>query len=230
MTQFLIVTLNGLTLGALFFLVASGFSLIFGLMQVVNMTHGSLYIFGAYIAFSVWQTTESWLLALVLAPLLTAILGVVLHRFFLQRIAGNDLQEALVTIALSIIVADLLLAQYGGQGYSMRPPELLQGATEIPLMGIRYPTFRLFTLFSAVGIGGLLWFILQKTRLGIIIRAGIDDKDVVSAMGINIKTIFVVVFGLGSLLAGLGGVFGISSLSVGPGDDGTYLLSSLMVF
>lgn len=229
MTQFFIVTLNGLTLAALFFLVASGFSLIFGLMRVVNMMHGSLYILGAYLGYSIWDFTGSWVLALLVAPLLTAILGILLYQIFLRRIAGQDLREALVTIALSIIIADLLLAQYGGQGYGIRPPEMIRGATSIPILDFRYPTFRLFTLFSALGIGGALWFILKKTRLGIIIRAGIDNREIVSAMGINIQNVFIIVFGLGAMLAGVGGIYGISSLSVNPGDDGAYLLSSLIV-
>lgn len=230
MTQFLITTLNGLTLAALYFIVASGFSLIFGLMRVVNMAHGSLYMVGAYLGWSIWDTTGSWLLALLIAPLAAVAVGVIMQRVFLSRVQGDDLREALVTIAISIILADLLLQQYGGNIRQVRPPELLTGAMPMGFIGLKaYPTFRLFTLLMAFLVGGGLWVLLQRTRIGMIIRAGIDDRAMVDALGININTIFIAVFGLGSFLAGLGGVMGASALSLRPGDDGVYLLSSLIV-
>lgn len=232
MTQFIIVTLNGLTLAALYFLVTSGFSLIFGLLRTVNMAHGSLYLLGAYLSYSIWSWTgNSWFVALLLAPTLTAIVGILIQQVLLRRIAGEDLREALVTIALSIIMADLLLARYGGQSYIVNPPQFLIGATRINIGDflIAYPTFRLFTLGAAVVVGFILWVIIYRTRLGIVIRAGIDDDQMVSALGFNISTLFMVVFGMGAFLAGLAGMFGISSLSTSPGDDGAYLLAALIV-
>lgn len=232
MTQFIIVTLNGLTLAALYFLVASGFSLIFGLLRTVNMAHGSLYLLGAYLSYTIWNATnESWIIALIAAPLITALLGVIMQQVFLRHIAGQDLREALVTIAISIIIADLLLAQYGGQNYLVNPPQFLLGATRVQFGDflIAYPTFRLFTLGSAIVVGGVLWFVIQRTRLGIIIRAGIDDDEMVGVLGYNIDRLFMVVFGIGAFLAGLAGMYGITTLSVSPGDDGTYLLASLIV-
>ena len=232
MQQFIIVTLNGLTQAALFFIVASGFSLIFGLMRVVNMAHGTLYAIGAYIGWSIWDATGNWWLALILAPLAAVVVGVLMHRFFLTRVQGDDLQEALVTIAFSIIVGDLLLQRYGGTIRQVQPPEIITGATRLlqtESLNIIYPTFRLFTLFAAILVGVILWYILQKTRLGMVIRAGIDDRPMVNALGININRTFIIVFALGALLAGLGGFFGTSALSLRPGDDGVYLLSSLIV-
>ncbi len=230
MTQFLVVTLNGLTLASLFFIVASGFSLIFGLMKVVNMAHGALYMVGAYIGWSIWDATGNWWLALICAPLAAALIGVVMQRVFLRPVEGDDLREALVTIAISIIIADLLLQQYGGNIRQVRPPEMLSGAFPLTFIGVNaYPKFRIFTLFAAVLVGIIQWYVLQRTKLGMIIRAGIDDRPMVDALGININTIFITVFAIGAFLAGLGGVMGASALSLRPGDDGVYLLSSLIV-
>ncbi len=227
--EFITISLNGLTLGALYFLVASGFSLIFGLMRVVNLAHGSLYLLGAYVGWSIGDATGNWLLALVSAPLIIAIVGVLLQQGLLRRIQGQDLREALVTIGVSIVVADLLLAHYGGQSYALTPPDAINGATSLGFFGVTYPTFRLFTMGLALVVGGGLWLLLKRTRLGMIIRAGIDDRDMVSALGINVQRVFAIVFGLGALLAGLAGVIGGSALSIAPGDDGLYLLYSLIV-
>ncbi|MEM7801091.1 MAG: branched-chain amino acid ABC transporter permease [Chloroflexota bacterium] len=232
MQQFIIVTLNGLTQAALFFIVASGFSLIFGLMRVVNMAHGTLYAVGAYLGWSIWDATGSWWLALIVAPLIAVVVGVVMQRFLLSRVQGDDLQEALVTIAVSIIVGDLLLQRYGGAIRQVQPPGIITGATtllETESLRVIYPTFRLFTLLAAILVGFALWYILNRTRLGMVIRAGIDDRPMVDALGININRTFIMVFALGALLAGLGGFFGASALSLRPGDDGVYLLSSLIV-
>ena len=158
MQQFLVVTLNGLTQAALFFVVASDFSLIFGLMRVVNMAHGTLYAVSAYIGWSIWDSTGNWWLALVVAPLFAVVVGVLMQRFLLTRVQGDDLQEALVTIAVSIIVGDLLLQRYGGAIRQVRPPEINSGATtliETESLRLIYPTFRLFTLFAAILIGVL---------------------------------------------------------------------------
>ena len=229
MSQFIIYTLNGLTLGGLYFLVAAGFTLVFGLMRVVNLAHGTFYLLGAYVGWTIGDSTGNWLLALIIAPLIIALMGVVLQQALLRPIQGQDLREALVTIGVSIVVADLLIAYYGGQFYEFTLPDVLSGGINLGAGGSTYPTFRIFTLVVAVAIGAGLWLLLKHTRLGIIIRAGIDDRDMVSALGINIQRVFAIVFGLGALLAGLAGVIGGSSLSIAPGDDGIYLLYSLIV-
>lgn len=229
MREFITVGLNGLTLSALYFLVASGFTLVFGLMRVVNLAHGSLYLLGAYIGWTIGNSTGNWLLALILAPLIIAILGVLLQQVLLRRIQGQDLREALVTIGVSIVIGDLLIALYGGQFYEFTLPDILSGGINFAIGSFTYPAFRIFTLAVAIVIGAALWFVLKRTRLGMIIRAGIDDREMVSAIGINIQRIFAIVFGIGALLAGLAGVVGGSSLSIAPGDDGVYLLYSLIV-
>jgi branched-chain amino acid transport system permease protein len=227
--EFITIGLNGLTLAALYFLVASGFTLVFGLMRIVNLAHGSLYLLGAYFGWTIANATGSWYLALIISPLIIAGVGVLLQQGLLRRIQGQDLREALVTIGVSIIVGDLLIAYYGGQFYEFSLPDVLSGGINLGLAGFTYPTFRIFTLLTALVVGTGLWLLLKHTRLGMIIRAGIDDREMVSALGINIQRIFAIVFGLGALLAGLAGVIGGSSLSIAPGDDGLYLLYSLIV-
>jgi len=229
-TDFLTVGLNGLTLAALYFIVASGFTLIFGLMRTTNMAHGSLYLLGAYIGWTVADATGNWWLGVAAGSLGVGLAGVAIHVGMLARMAGQDLRQALVTIGLSIIFADLLLARYGGLTYQFRPPDLIAGSTSIPfVVGGAYSTYRLFLLAVAVVVGGALWLILNRTRIGVYIRAGIDDRDMLSALGVNVSRVFLFVFALGAGLAGFAGVMGATALSVSPGEDGRYLLSSLVV-
>jgi branched-chain amino acid transport system permease protein len=225
--EFIVVTLNGVTLGALYFLVAAGFTLVFGLMRVVNLAHGSLYLLGAYLGWSISDATGNWFLAIIGAALAVAIVGVLLQQGLLRRIQGQDLREALVTIGVSIVAADLLLAYYGGQSYVVAAPDILNGG--VNLVGLVYPTIRIVMLLTALLVGIGLWTLLRHTRLGMIIRAGIDDRDMVSATGINVQLIFAIVFSLGALLAGVAGVMGGTNLSIQPGVDGEYLLYSLIV-
>ncbi|WP_438026580.1 branched-chain amino acid ABC transporter permease [Sorangium sp. So ce233] len=227
MTQFITITLNGLTRGALIFLVASGFTLVFGVMRLVNLAHGALCLIGAYAAFSLREATGSWALAVVLAPLVTVLAGLVLERTLLRPTKGSDMRQALVTIGAGIVIADQLLAQYGGHSYEVTPPPEIDGSTTVA--GVVYPTIRLFTMGAAVLVGMALWLVIKRTRLGRLVRAGIDDRDMVSALGINIDAVLLTVFALGALLAGFAGAIGGTNLSVSPGDDGTYLLSSLVV-
>jgi branched-chain amino acid transport system permease protein len=227
-SQFIVYTLNGLTLGGLYFLVAAGFTLVFGLMRVVNLAHGSLYLLGAYLGWSVADATGNWYLALIISPLMVAVVGILLQQGLLRRIQGQDLREALVTIGVSIVVGDLLLAYYGGADYEVQMPDLLNGGVSLGF-GLIYPAIRISVLLLAIIIGVCLWLLLKRTRLGMIIRAGIDDRDMVSATGINVQLVFAIVFGLGALLAGLAGVMGGSNLSIHPGADGEYLLYSLIV-
>lgn len=230
MEQFLTVGLNGLTLAALYFIVASGFTLIFGLMRTTNLAHGSLYLLGAYLGYVVVDATGNWWLGVAVGFVAIAAVGLVIQVGLLGRMQGQDLRQALVTIGLSIIVADLLLARFGGLTYQYRLPEAISGSTALPFV-VRgeYPTFRLFLVGVALLIGLGLWLLLNRTKLGMVIRAGIDDRAMLSALGVNVPRVFAFVFALGAGLAGLAGVVGASALSVSPGEDGRYLLSSLVV-
>ena len=228
MKLLLLASLNGITLAALYFIVASGFTLIFGMMRVVNLAHGSLFLIGAYIGYDVAAATGYWVLGVVGGALGTALVGALSYRFLLDRHQGQDLRQALVTIGLSIIAADLLLARYGGLSYQFEVPEVLYGSMPMPVVG-GYPVFRLVLIGFALAVYLALWLLVQRTRFGMMVRAGVDDRQMLGAIGVNVPLVSTLVFALGSLLVGFAGVVGSSSLSIAPGEDARYLLSSLVV-
>src|SRR3989441_5195465 len=241
---FWIVTLNGLTLAALFFVVSAGFTLIFGLMRVVNMAHGSLYLLAGYIAFTLqgnWYgvssnllsgipaTVTSWIVPLIIATIVIAGAGLLMQQVFLRWNQGQDLRQALITIAISIILADQMVAHFGGIAEDIAWPGTVDKFVNLRVSGILYTETRLVILGIAVAIGILLWLWLKRTRTGMVIRAGVDDRAMVSALGINIQLTFALAFVVGSALAGLGGVIGGSFASLAPGVDANWLLYSLVV-
>jgi branched-chain amino acid transport system permease protein len=245
--QFLIVTLNGLTIAGLYFIVASGFTLIFGLMRVVNMAHGSLYLLGGYIAFELQKkisgtegastsgfggghvTVADWVLPLFLSMLIVGVVGLAVHQLFLRCNQGQDLRQALITIAISIIAADQMLAHFGGVAEDIKLPPSLDTPLHLHVYGLTYGRFRLFVLLVAILLGLALVLTFKKTRFGMIVRAGVDDRAMVSALGINIQLVFGASFLIGAALAGLGGVFGGTMVALGPGEDSSFLLNSLIV-
>ncbi len=228
------VLLNGLTLAALYFIVASGFSLIFGLMRTVNMAHGSLYMLGAYIGYAVFEPLYdvdawySWYLGIAVAVAAAAAFGVLMQVTLLGWMQGQELRQALVTIGVSIIVADQLLAYFGGTSRQFFAPDVIFGSTTVPLVG-RYPTFRLFQIGVAVAVGVALWLVLNRTKLGLMIRAGVDDRQMLAATGVNVPLVSLAVFALGAGLAGLGGVIGSTAQPLVQGVDARFLLTSLVV-
>ncbi|HET6224174.1 MAG TPA: branched-chain amino acid ABC transporter permease [Dongiaceae bacterium] len=228
MRLFVLTLLNGLTLAALYFLVASGFTLVFGLMRQVNLAHGSLYLLGAYIGFDVAQLTGSWFLGAAGGFVSMALVGVLLQVGIFRRMEGQEMRQTLVTIGLSIVLADLMLAFWGGKTYQFDPPEWLFGATPLPFVRI-YPTYRLVLLGTAVVIGIALWLFLNRTPIGMMIRAGVDDRGMLAASGVNVQRVFAVTFAIGAGLAGFAGVVGGTALSIAPGEDTRYLLASLVV-
>lgn len=230
LVDFLTVVLNGVTLAALYFIVASGFTLIFGLMRTTNMAHGAFYLLGAYAGYTALSVTGNWLIAVVAGAAVVAVVGLVIHVGLLERMAGQDLRQALVTIGISIIIADLMLARYGGVTYQIQVPSFISSSTQLPfVVGGSYSSIRLFVVVLAVAVYGGLWLVLNRTRIGMYIRAGIDDRDMLSALGVNVSRVFLFTFALGAGLAGLSGVIGATALSVSPGEEGRYLLSSLVV-
>jgi branched-chain amino acid transport system permease protein len=225
---FLITLLNGLTLAALYFLVASGFTLIFGLMRNVNLAHGSLYLLGAYAGWTVGDATGSWLLAVAAGFLSAAALGLFLQLAVFRFMQGQDLRQTMVTIGISIVLADLMLWTFGGEIYTFDPPAWMYGSTRLPVVNA-YSTFRLLLLLASVVIGVLLWLFLNRTRVGMMIRAGVDDRTMLSASGVNVQRIFAITFAIGAGMAGFAGVVGGTALSIAPGEDTRYLLASLIV-
>ena len=236
---FVSAIMNGVTLAGLYFLVASGFTLVFGLMRNVNLAHGSLYLLGAYIGYDAAQWSGNWFVGVLAGTLAVAVVGIVLQLLVFQRLAGDELRQTLVTIGISIVAADLMLAVWGGKTYQFTIPEWLDGAVATPIITaiksngqivtMRYPFYRLIVFAAALAIGVGLWLTLNKTKIGMMIRAGVDDRAMLSATGVNVRTLFVAVFAIGGALAGFSGVIGGSALSVAPGEDVRYLLASLVV-
>jgi branched-chain amino acid transport system permease protein len=236
---FVSAILNGVTLAGLYFLVASGFTLVFGLMRNVNLAHGSLYLLGAYIGYDVAQATNNWFLGVIAGTVAVGVIGALLQIFVFQRLAGDELRQTLVTIGISIVAADLMLAVWGGKTYQFTIPEWLDGAITTPIVTaiksngqivtMRYPFYRLVVFAAAVVIGVGLWLVLNRTKIGMMIRAGVDDRAMLSIVGVDVRLLFVGVFAIGGMLAGFSGVVGGSALSIAPGEDVRYLLASLVV-
>src|SRR5688572_22746917 len=226
---FAVTFLNGLTLASLYFIVAAGFTLVFGLMRNVNLAHGSLYLLGGYLGFFVAQYSGSFLLALAAGFAVAALAGLAMQIGIFRFMQGQDLRQTMVTIALSIIVADLLMWAIGAQVHQLDPPAGLSG----PIRGLpvinAYSSYRLSLLPIGIVIGVVLWLFLNRTRVGMMIRAGVDDRGMLAASGVNVNLVFAVTFAIGAGLAGLGGVIGAVELSMVPGEDTRLLLASLIV-
>ena len=227
MQFWVIQTLNSLALGGLLFLLAAGFSLIFGLMRIANLTHGALFMLGAYLGASVMRFGPSLWLAALLAGLAVALLGGLFERLVLRRLAGNPLGQVLVTLGVAFIIADTCLLVWGGDPIPIPTPRSLQAP--LRLAGYAFPAYRLAVVGIAVLVALALYLLMEKTRLGAMIRAGVDDMDMARAVGIPVSRLFSAVFCLGALLAGAGGVIGGPILSAYPGLDADMLPLALIV-
>ena len=217
--------MNGLTFAGLLFVLASGFTLVFGLMRIVNMAHGAFYILGAYVAYSVSRSQGSWTEGLVAATIVVGVLAVVCYAL-IRRVSG-DLPQTLLTLGIGTVVADLTLAIWGGNPKSINAPAAI--SSPLILGNFVYPGYRAFVLVVACLLGLGLWYLLQRTQLGRIIRAGVDNRDMVSALGINIERVFAQTFLLGGLITGFAGALGGTFMGFGPGTDLTILTYSLVV-
>ena len=230
---------NGITLGALYFLVATGFTLIFGLMRNVNLAHGSLYLFGGYMGYEATQWTGSWLFGYVVAFVCCAVIGIAMQFLIFRRMEGEELRQTLVTLGLSIIFSDLMVWVWGGNAIQIDTPDYLAGPVPTPIVVavkssgeavfLRYPSVRLAILAAAVIIGVGMWLALHRTRIGMMIRAGVDDRDMLSVLGYRVQLLFVVVFAFGAGLAGMAGIVGGTFQSISLGEDSHFLLASLVV-
>jgi branched-chain amino acid transport system permease protein len=226
--QFWIVqTLNSLALGGLLFLLAAGFSLIFGLMRIANLMHGALFMLGAYAGVSILRYVPNlWLAALIVALVIGALGGLV-ERLVLRALAGNSLGQVLVTLGLAFIIADLCLVVWGGDPIPVRTPDGLR--QPVVLWGVAFPAYRLAVVGIAIATAVALYLLMERTRLGAMIRAGVDDMQMARAVGIPVSRIFTVVFCLGAGLAGAGGIIGAPILSAYPGLDSDMLPLALIV-
>jgi len=225
--SFWLQALNGLSFGAILFFVASGFTLIFGLMRITNLAHGGFYLVGGYIGFSVIRWTGSFALALLGAAVGVMIIGLFTERVLLRPIRGLESPEVLLTIGMTFVLGDMSLAIWGGDPTPIPVPGFLQGPLRIG--DFAYPRYRLFVIACAVAIAVILFYLERRTRLGAIVRAGVDDRETVAALGINIKVVFTGVFMFGSFLVGFAGVIGGGFLTLLPGQDFDILLFGLVV-
>ena len=218
---------NGISYGALLFLLASGLSLIFGVMRIVNLTHGSYFMLGGYVGLSVvWKTASFWL-ALAAGAMSVALIGMGMERLFLRRLRGQALGQVLMTIGFALIFQDLALLIWGGDPYTIQIPLALSGVWRAG--SFVFSVYRMFMMMVAVVVGLALWFLLERTRAGAMIRAAVDDAEMAQAVGIRVPTVSLGVFGLGAALAAMGGVIGGGFLGVYPGVDFELLPYALVV-
>jgi branched-chain amino acid transport system permease protein len=222
MQNFIQQTLNGLSFSGLLFLLGSGFALTFGLLRIVNITHGSAFLTGGYVGYSTLDKTGSFWLALLAACAAMGVAGLLLERILLRRVEDDEMAQFLLTMGVAFIAADFALVVWGGTPLSIQMPGILGDSWHIG--SLVYPNNRLFILGVAVAVGIGLWLFLAKTRTGAIIRAGVDNREMVGALGINVGRLFTLVFVLGMVLAGLAGVLGGSLLSLAPGGDWEILI------
>lgn len=226
--QFWIVqSLNSLALGGVLFLLSAGFSLIFGLMKIPNLAHGALFLLGSYFGVTLVLQHVNFALAAVIAALGVGIVGSAMERLVLRALAGNERGQVLVTLGFSYIIADVCLVVWGGDPLAIPPPPELRAPLFVA--GFVFPAYRLAVFVFALIVAGLLYLLLERTRIGAMIRAGVDDMEMARGVGIRISNLFTAVFLLGAATAGLGGVVGAPILSAYPGLDLDMLPLALVV-
>lgn len=219
--------LNGLTFGALLFLLASGLTLVFGLMRIVNLAHGAFYMIGGYLGVVVAGLTGNLLLAVVAGISVVAVTAFVVEFVLLRFVRGQELPEVLLTVGVSFVVADMSLAIFGGDPQTLPASATIQGSFTIG--DLTYPWYRLFVIAVALAIGIALTVVQNRTRVGAVVRAGVDDREIISAMGVNIGWVFTGMFVVGAGLAAIGGTIGAGVISIRPGIQDEVLLYALVV-
>jgi branched-chain amino acid transport system permease protein len=251
--SFLRVVLDSVTFAAALFIVSSGFALVFGLMRVVNMAHGAFYLLGGYIAYEIQQSmtgqgfsiastevnTWEWLVPLAVAAPCIALVGLATQQAFLRWNQGQELRQALITIAISVIIADQIIAhfprnvsggvKFGGNAVDLTWPGWTDRLVDVHVWNVQYSLARLLVLALGLAVGLALWLWLYRTKTGMVIRAGVDDQRMASALGINIQRTFAIAFAVGSALAAMGAVVWASQSNIASGQDGQWLLNSLVV-
>ena len=208
---------NGISYGALLFLLGAGLSLIFGVMRIVNLSHGAYFLWGGYIALSVIWATGSWALSLPLAALAVAMLGLLMERVFLRPLGFDPLRQVLLTVGFAYLFQQAALDIWGGNNFEIDPPDALEHSVAIG--GLYFPLYRVFMIATALVIGIGIWLAMEKTRIGAAVRATVDDAQMARGVGIDTNRISMFVFALGAFLAALGGVIGGAFLGVYPGLD-----------
>ena len=210
-------TFNGLSYAALLFLLGGGFTLIFGVMRIVNIAHGSFYLVGGYIGYTVVSLTGNFYLAFLVACIVIALLGAVMERFLLRGLADQDLRQMLITMGIAFFLQDLCLLIWGGHPLNLSVPKYLSRSVQI--WGFYFPMLRFCMIGAAVFLFFVLWWFQEKTKAGAMVRAAVDNRQMSEILGINVSLVTLGVFGLGALLAGFGGVLGCAFMGIYPGLD-----------
>ena len=227
MNFYLLQVFNGVSFGMLLFLLAAGLSLIYGVMRILNLAHGSYYILGAYVALSVVQGTGSLFVAALAGTAVVVLVGTIMERLFLRRLPREELPQALLTFGFLLIIGDLALWIWGGTPQTLPKPAALSSSIQVGTLF--FPAYRAFVIAVGVAVGLGLWLLQERTKLGAMIRAAIDDAEIARATGINVGLLSTLVFALGAALAALGGVIGGPLLGVYPGADFEILLLAFVV-
>lgn len=242
MDQVLQVVLISLSVAAVYFLVSSGLTLIFGLMRVITLAHGTSFLLGGYVGYIVVRYTDNWILGALAATVGVGLFGLLIHQVLIHRFQSDDMRVALITLGVALIGTDLMSGltlpregaahgetdAIGVTATLVAAPAPFEGSVDIPLVG-SFPVLRLWIIVIAVAVGIALALFINRTRLGSIVRAGVDDSQMTAATGVNVRIVFGFIFLLGSALAGFAGIVQGTLLPLLPGLDGTYLLFSLVV-
>ncbi len=227
MEIWLIHVVNGISFGALLFIISSGFTLALGMMQIVNIAHGAFYLLGAYLAWTMWELTGNFILAIVVSILPPMIIGIITQKWLLRKLHLQPLPQMLLTMGIALIIAEMGVVIWGGYPRVMAQPPLLSGTTQ--LGSFIFPTYRLFIMAVGAGVAIFLWGFLEKTRVGAYVRACVDDEEMARGMGVNVPRLFTFMFGFTCLLGGLGGAIGAAFLGAYQGAEFDILLLSLVV-
>lgn len=227
MNVWLLQALNGLSYGMLLFLLAAGLTLTFGLLRIVNLTHGSFYLLGGYAGLAVVQATDNFLLAVLAGALTAAFLGLVIQRFLLSRFAGHELSQVMITFGCLLLLGDLALWKFGGAPQSIPTPPAFVGAVSI--LGGRFPTYRFVLIAAGVLAGLFLWWFHDATKIGTMVRAAVEDPETARGLGVSVPALMTGVFALGATLAGAAGVIGGPVIGLYPGADLDILILAIVV-
>lgn len=227
MSFWLLQIFNGISFGMLLFLLAAGMSLVFGLMRIFSMVHGSFYLLGGYVGLTAIRSTQSFALALLAAAFVTMVLGAFVERLLLRKLYGDGLRQVLVTFGLLLIIGDAILTIWGGHPMNLPRPDILSGTVE--LGPIVVPAYRVAVVVCGFAIAALLWLVIEKTRIGAMIRATVDDSEVAQATNVHVSIVYTLVFAFGAMFAGIAGVIGGAFLGLYPGADFEILLLAFVV-
>lgn len=227
MSIFIVQLLTGVAYGMLYFMIAAGLTIILGVMNVVNLAHGAFFLLGTYLAFTFLSLQLNFWIALVLSVITVALIGVIVEKVLITKLYGKELEQVLLTFGLTFVIADTAKWIWGTEMKTIAEPALLNAS--ITVGDMVFPVFRLFVVFVGCSIAVVLWYLESKTRVGAIIRAGVDDREMVAALGINVKLVFTGVFAFGAAMAGLSGVLGGPLIGMYTGMDSDILVTSLIV-